>query len=94
LEEAEATRVSAGRGAIGGDGGPEALCFAKRRTVENSPSPSPSNASADRSRYEGSHEAVSEATLRVCGADAQGETHPASAGIVNRMHVLKITVLA
>ena len=96
--EVEATCVSADVGATGAGcmewDVPEALRFAGRRVLRISPPPSPSNASADRSRYEGSHEAVSETTLRAGRADAQGETHPASAGIVNRMHALKITVLA
>jgi hypothetical protein len=95
--EVEATCVSANVGATGAGcmewDVPEALRFAGRRVLRISP-PSPSNASADRSRYEGSHEAVSETTLRAGGADAQGETHPVSAGTINKMHVLRITVLA
>ena len=95
--EVEATCVSADVGATGAGcmewDVPEALRFAGRCVLRISP-PSPSNASADRSRYEGSHEAVSETTLRAGGADAQGETHPVSAGIVNKMHVLRTTALA
>jgi hypothetical protein len=96
--EVEATCVSADVGATGAGcmewDVPEALRFAGRRVLRISPPPSPSNASADRSRYEGSHEAVSETTLRAGGADAQGETHPVSAGTINKMHVLRTTVLA
>ena len=95
--EVEATCVGADVGATGAGcmkwDVPEALRFAGRRVLRIS-TPSPSNASAGRSRYEGSHEAVSETTLRAGGADAQGETHPVSAGTINKMHVLRTTALA